>query len=167
MLMSVARFFISSVALATRQSELMLRMYFCFSFPGCGPARLVVKTCGRKHIRYRIHPDCDTSAVLSSVHKSRSVVERCFVVRPFASHSGKVLRWSHQFIVILWCCVPDPWSSHRSRLVISVENKVVSAHSEQCESVSLVHFEECKSFVWHSVRCDYCLIRVLCVQHIW
>ena len=66
---------------------------------------------------------------------------KCCVVRIIHKSSiGVVLR--------------DPDMSHRHRLVNPAENKSVSAHSEQCESVFLVHFEKCQSFVWS--------IRVLC-----
>ena len=86
----------------------------------------------------------------SSVHKSRSVVklhwcpQNRFKSCLFASPSGKVLRVRIIHCHPLWCCAPYPGMSHRSRLENSAENKFVSAHSEQCESVSLVHFEECR-----------------------
>ena len=73
----------------------------------------------------------------------------------------------------LWCCAQYPGKSHRPRLVNSSEYKFVFAHSEQCESVSLVYFESAEYFVWsilvlcegttslilssaHSVKCETC-----------
>ena len=87
-------------------------------------------------------------AVLSSVQNSRSVVklhwcpQNRFKSCPFVGPSGKVLRVCVFQCHPLWCCAPYPGISHRLRLVNSAENKFVSAHSEQCESVSLVHLEE-------------------------
>ena len=58
--------------------------------------------------------DCVTSVVLSSVHKSRSVV-KCFLgvrrtgpkSRPFVSPSGKVMRlFASISYAIRWCCSP-------------------------------------------------------------
>ena len=89
-------------------------------------------------------------AVLSSAHKSRSVVklhwcpQNRFKSCPFVSPSGKVLRCLHQSLSSSFVLCSYPGTSHRHRLVNSVENKFVSAHSEQCESVSLVHFEGCR-----------------------
>ena len=62
----------------------------------------------------------------------------------FFSPSEKVLRSSHHSLSSSLMLCSYPGFSRRPRLVNSAGNKFVSAHSEQCESVSLVHFEECR-----------------------